>query len=79
MKPQTTQSVRYHSLSDTTTPPSMLRPATNQARLHGVLGRKSMYIGQWSRIHFDQCILHIRQLAYSPFTFIFLPQILHVQ
>jgi hypothetical protein len=38
-----------------------------------------MYIGQWSRVHFDQCILHIRQMGYSPFTFIFLPQILHVQ
>ncbi len=37
------QPVRYHKLP----PPSRLRPATSQARLHGVLGRKSMYVGQW--------------------------------
>jgi hypothetical protein len=36
------QSVQYHKLP----PPSVLRPATSQARLHGVLGRKSVYDGQ---------------------------------
>jgi hypothetical protein len=36
--------VWYHRLS----PPSVLRSATSQARLHGVLGRESMYVGQWA-------------------------------
>ncbi len=29
-------------------PPSVLRPAISQARLHGVPGQTSMYAGQWS-------------------------------
>ncbi len=33
------QSVQYHKLP----PPSVLRPATSQAKLQGVRGRKSMY------------------------------------
>jgi hypothetical protein len=33
------QSVQYHKLPS----PRVLRPATSQARLHGVLGRRSMY------------------------------------
>ncbi len=37
------QSVWYKKLPH----PSVKRPATSQARLHGVLGRKSMYVGQW--------------------------------
>jgi hypothetical protein len=37
------QSARYHKLPT----PIVLRPASSQARLHGVLGRKSMYVGQW--------------------------------
>jgi hypothetical protein len=36
------QSVRRHTL-----PPSVLHPATSQAKLHDVLGRKSMYVCQW--------------------------------
>ncbi len=51
-KPLTTQSVlvQYCSLSSTNKlpPPSLLRPSTRHARLHGVLGQKSMYAGQWS-------------------------------
>jgi hypothetical protein len=56
----TTQPVRYHSLSYWSVlyhklpPPSMLRPATSQARLHGVLGWKSswksMCVGQSSEV-----------------------------
>jgi hypothetical protein len=38
----TTQSVRYHKYP----PPSVLQPASRQARLHGVLGRKSMYVAR---------------------------------
>jgi hypothetical protein len=46
-QPLITHSLRYHSLSGTISfqvpHPSVLRPATSQARLHGVSGQKSMY------------------------------------
>jgi hypothetical protein len=51
-RPQTTQSVQYRSLSSTNKlpSPSLLRPSTRHARLHGVLGlgQKYMDVGQWS-------------------------------